>query len=134
MGRAQSRQRPRVFRREDSAPLHPLSLPTRSRSFTQARGILDDAENDGQIALSLQAIAELRRTVELLAKLTGEIDERPAEGEARITQETGAMIANVFIAVFADNSLGLDFDTQHQGREVAARHLRAIASEDPQTS
>jgi hypothetical protein len=112
MARAQSRQRPRVFRREDSAPLHPLSLSDAFEElYSKARGILDDAENDGQIALSLQAIAEVRRTVELLAKLTGEIDERPAEGEARITQETGAMIANVFIAVFADNSLGLDFDT-----------------------
>jgi hypothetical protein len=65
--------------------------------YSKARGILDDAENDGQITLSLQAIADLRRTVELLAKLTGEIDERPAEREARIAQETSAMIANVFI-------------------------------------
>lgn len=45
--------------------------------YGKASGILERAEIEGNGALSLAAIKELRATVELLAKLTGELDERP---------------------------------------------------------
>lgn len=43
----------------------------------RAEGILTAAEADAKPSLSLQAIRELRGLVELLGKLTGELDERP---------------------------------------------------------
>ena len=45
--------------------------------YVKARGILEGAQEEGQGALALSAIKELRGVVELLAKLTGELDERP---------------------------------------------------------
>lgn len=45
--------------------------------YEKAEGILDRAEGEQDGRLSILAIAELRKTVELLAKLTGELDERP---------------------------------------------------------
>ena len=45
--------------------------------YVKARSILDSAEEAGQGSLALAAIKELRATVELLAKLSGELDERP---------------------------------------------------------
>lgn len=45
--------------------------------YGKARAILDRAEAEGQGTLALSAIKELRATVELLAKLSGELDERP---------------------------------------------------------
>lgn len=45
--------------------------------YVKARGILEAAETAGQGQLALAAIKELRATVELLAKLSGELDERP---------------------------------------------------------
>lgn len=45
--------------------------------YVKASAILEGAEQEGQGALALSAIKELRATVELLAKLTGELDERP---------------------------------------------------------
>lgn len=43
----------------------------------RAERVLSAAEAEGQASLSLAAIKELRGIVELLAKLTGELDERP---------------------------------------------------------
>ncbi|ALD13129.1 hypothetical protein [Clavibacter capsici] len=45
--------------------------------YTRASGILEAATADGQAGVSLAAVRELRGLVELLAKLTGELDERP---------------------------------------------------------
>lgn len=45
--------------------------------YSKAYGILEAAEQEKQGALALSAIKELRATVELLAKLSGELDERP---------------------------------------------------------
>lgn len=45
--------------------------------YGKAQGILESAEEAGQGQLALGAIKELRATVELLAKLSGELDERP---------------------------------------------------------
>lgn len=45
--------------------------------YTRASAVLDAAEAEGQAGLQLAALRELRGTVELLAKLTGELDERP---------------------------------------------------------
>lgn len=45
--------------------------------YGRAEGILDAATAEGKAAMSLAAIKELRGIVELLARLTGELDERP---------------------------------------------------------
>lgn len=45
--------------------------------YGKASAILEAAEQAGQGQLALAAIKELRATVELLAKLSGELDERP---------------------------------------------------------
>ena len=45
--------------------------------YAKASKILEAAEEGGQGQLALAAIKELRATVELLAKLSGELDERP---------------------------------------------------------
>lgn len=45
--------------------------------YGKASRVLDAAEAEGKASLSLAAIKELRGLVELLAKLTGELDERP---------------------------------------------------------
>lgn len=45
--------------------------------YQRASTILDAAETDGQGSMALSAIRELRSLVELLARLTGELDERP---------------------------------------------------------
>lgn len=45
--------------------------------YEKASRILETAEDAGQGQLALSAIKELRATVELLAKLSGELDERP---------------------------------------------------------
>lgn len=43
----------------------------------RALGILDRAEGAGDLRTAVSAIREARATVELLAKLSGELDERP---------------------------------------------------------
>jgi hypothetical protein len=45
--------------------------------YTRASRILDLAEGRGAASTSLAAIRELRQIVELLARVTGELDERP---------------------------------------------------------
>jgi hypothetical protein len=45
--------------------------------YRKASAILDEASAKGDTRITLAAIKELRPTVELLAKLTGELDERP---------------------------------------------------------
>jgi len=42
----------------------------------RAQSILDTAENDGDLKTSLAAIRELRNIIELLAKLSGELETR----------------------------------------------------------
>ncbi len=44
---------------------------------TRATRVLDAAEGEGKASLSLAAIKELRGLVETIAKITGELDERP---------------------------------------------------------
>lgn len=46
--------------------------------YQRASRVLDSAEAQGQAALSLAAVRELRGLVELLAKITGELDDRPS--------------------------------------------------------
>ncbi len=45
--------------------------------YTRASAILDAASAEGKASLSLAAIRELRGITELLARVTGELDERP---------------------------------------------------------
>ncbi len=45
--------------------------------YRSARTVLEAAEAEGKAGLSLAAIRELRGLVELLARITGELDERP---------------------------------------------------------
>jgi hypothetical protein len=45
--------------------------------YTRASAILDAAETEGRSTVALAAVRELRAIVELLGKLTGEIDDRP---------------------------------------------------------
>lgn len=45
--------------------------------YAKASRVLDAAEAEGKASLSLAAIRELRGIVELLARVTGELDERP---------------------------------------------------------
>lgn len=45
--------------------------------YTAAKRVLDVADAEGKPGLSLQAIRELRGIVETLARVTGELDERP---------------------------------------------------------
>lgn len=44
---------------------------------TRATRVLDASEADGKTSMSLAAIRELRGLVETIAKITGELDERP---------------------------------------------------------
>jgi hypothetical protein len=46
------------------------------RLYARAAAILDAAEADGRASIALGAVRELRGVVELLARLTGELDER----------------------------------------------------------
>lgn len=45
--------------------------------YLRAERVLEAAEDAGAASVSLQAIRELRQCVELLARITGELDERP---------------------------------------------------------
>jgi hypothetical protein len=45
--------------------------------YVQASRVLVAAEQEGKASLTLSAVRELRSLVELLAKITGEIDDRP---------------------------------------------------------
>lgn len=51
----------------------------------RAERVLAAAEAEGKASLSLQAIRELRSTVELIARLTGELDERPTVQVLNVT-------------------------------------------------
>lgn len=64
-----------VTRRESAGPRKALDRLEELHSRSLA--ILDAAEAGGQASLALNAVRELRGLVELLAKLTGELDERP---------------------------------------------------------
>lgn len=52
--------------------------------YGKARDVLDAAEEGGRLTLSLAAIKELRSLVELLARITGELDERPVQQTVNI--------------------------------------------------
>jgi hypothetical protein len=90
--------------------------------YGKASAILEAAEEGKQGALALAAIKELRSTVELLAKLSGELDERPqvnilnvaASPEWLATQ--GAMLAA--LAPFPEARLAVAGALQDMG-EVA---------------
>lgn len=53
--------------------------------YSKAEGLLEAAQSEGKASLSLAAIRELRGIVELLAKLTGELDERPTVQVLNVT-------------------------------------------------
>lgn len=53
--------------------------------YAQASSVLDAANAEGKASLSLAAIRELRGLVELLARLTGELDERPTVQVLNVT-------------------------------------------------
>lgn len=54
--------------------------------YRRAEGVLNAAEQDGNGSLSLAAIKELRSTVELLAKLSGELDTKPTVTIVNVAQ------------------------------------------------
>lgn len=64
-----------VAAREEAGAVSALSRL--EELHTRAMRVLDAAEADGKASLSLAAIRELRGLVETLAKITGELDERP---------------------------------------------------------
>ena len=62
-------------RRADAGPKS--ALDRLEELYGRANVVLTSAEREGQASLSLAAIRELRALIELLGKLTGELDERP---------------------------------------------------------
>lgn len=52
--------------------------------YGKARDVLDAAEEGGRLTLPLAAIKELRSLIELLARITGELDERPVQQTVNI--------------------------------------------------
>jgi hypothetical protein len=64
-----------VAEREEAGPAS--ALDRLESLYRQASEVLDAARAGGQASLSLAAIKELRGLVEVLAKITGELDERP---------------------------------------------------------
>lgn len=63
-------------RRSTAGPVSALSRL--EDLYQRSSRVLAAAEAGGQSALSLQAVREMRGLVETLAKITGELDERPA--------------------------------------------------------
>jgi hypothetical protein len=56
----------------------PVSAMSRLEDlYSRASRILDAAEAEGKASLSLQAMDRLQKLVETLARITGELDERP---------------------------------------------------------
>lgn len=64
-----------VAEREEAGPRSALDRV--EDLYGRASKVLDAAESEGKASLSLAAVRELRSLVELLGKLTGELDERP---------------------------------------------------------
>ncbi len=62
-------------RRADAGPRS--ALDRLEELYGRASVVLAAAEREGQASLSLAAIRELRGLVEMLAKITGELDDRP---------------------------------------------------------
>lgn len=62
-------------RRADAGPRS--ALDRLEELYGRANVVLTAAEREGQASLSLAAIRELRSIVEMLAKITGELDDRP---------------------------------------------------------
>lgn len=64
-----------VERRQEAGPK--AALDRLEDLYTRASRVLDAAEAEGKAALSLSAVRELRGVVETIARVTGELDERP---------------------------------------------------------
>lgn len=64
-----------VAEREMAGPAS--ALDRLEELYAKASGVLSAATEEGKASLSLAAIRELRGLVETLAKITGELDERP---------------------------------------------------------
>ncbi|RBY94082.1 hypothetical protein DQ244_01595 [Blastococcus sp. TBT05-19] len=64
-----------VAEREEAGPAS--ALQRLESLYGKASAVLDAAQSEGKAQLSLSAIRELRGLVETLAKITGELDERP---------------------------------------------------------
>ncbi len=62
-------------RRADAGP--ESALDRLEELYGRASVVLEAAEREGQASLSLAAIRELRGIVEMLARITGELDDRP---------------------------------------------------------
>lgn len=64
-----------ISEREEAGPR--TALDRLEELHGRAMRVLDAAETEGKASLSLAAIRELRSLTETLAKITGELDERP---------------------------------------------------------
>jgi hypothetical protein len=53
--------------------------------FAESRAVLATTRREGRHTISLGAIRELRATAELIARITGELDERPAVAVSLVT-------------------------------------------------
>ena len=54
--------------------------------YDDAKGILEAAKGEGKATLSLAAVRELRSIVETIARVTGELDERPQVAVLNLAQ------------------------------------------------
>ncbi len=61
--------------------------------FSRVHRVLATAERDGKHSLVLQAAREMRQTAEVLAKITGELDERKQVQVLNVTADPGWLAA-----------------------------------------
>ncbi len=61
--------------------------------FSRVHRVLATAERDGKHSLVLQAAREMRQTAEVLAKITGELDERNQVQVLNVTADPGWLAA-----------------------------------------
>ena len=88
--------------------------------YTKAQAILDAAQEEGKAGLSLAALRELRGIVELLARLTGELDERPTVQVLNVTgSPEWAQVRNVLLGALAG------FPEAHGSVAAALRELES---------
>ncbi len=83
-------------RREEAGAM--TALARLERLYERASRVLDTAEEEGKTALSLAAIKELRGIVETLARITGELDERPTVTVNLAESPEWAAIQSVILA------------------------------------
>jgi hypothetical protein len=64
-----------ITRRESAGPTK--ALDRLEALYSRGEAILDQSDADGKPVISLAAMKELRATLEVIARITGELDERP---------------------------------------------------------